>query len=759
MEYSGYLYEQNGFTLRILPYSDNIIRITYGEKSRFPCSSFIITAGEPKEQIGTLCKADKYHTIKTDHLTLTINLETLSIKYERADKTPLSTESEYLPRYLETYDIYHTTGGTAAERITADGIKASVTGGKKEFVRSAYHAKLSLIFSETETVFGLGSHEEGYSDIRGKFIPLYQENMRIALPYFVSSAGYAYLFDCTSFMTFDDRNGQGTMYFDSVEAMDYYFISGTDFDDICRGYRYLTGATPMLPKWAIGYIQSKERYTCAEELIKTVQEYRRRKVPLDLIVQDWQYWKDEAWGDKLFDHSRYPDLLELTETLHGMGAHLMVSIWPNMGSISENRREFESAGKLLNDGSTYNAFDKEAREIYWNQANQGIFRYGTDAWWCDSSEPFDAVWRGAERPEFPVRIKLSTDEFKKNLDDGIINAYSLVHSMGIYEGQRRTQSHKRVLNLTRSGYAGQHRYGTVVWSGDISASWETLRRQVHIAQNYIVCGEAYWNSDIGGFFVKKRDEWFWHGEYQDGCKDDSYRELYVRWLQFAVFTPMLRSHGTDTPREIWNFGERGDTFYDAIEAAIRLRYSLLPYFYSINAAVTFEGTMPLTPLALAFPADDTARHTTNEYMYGHEFLVCPVTKPMADKAQTIEIYLPSGGWYDFYTEEYYNGGCHVTVETSIMHIPLFIRAGSIVPTTEVMQYVDEKPDAPYEIVIYGGANGEFVLYDDDGDGYDYEKGRYARTFICYNASDGTVNEHTIGCPEYKHKMTYRIVEP
>ena len=757
MDRQGYFYQHGGYTLRILPYSDKIIRISYGEEKKFSSHSYIVTAEPPCGQIGYEEEYDTEYTIRTGSLTVRIKKENLSIQYERADGMPLSLESSVQERELKPYDMYRTFGGSTAERVTVDGVKSSMEGGKKEFLRSAYHAKLSFTFSEQETVFGFGNHEEGYSQIRGQLIPLYQENMRIALPYFVSSKGYAYLFDCTSFMTFDDREGKGSLYLDSVDVIDYYFIAGDNFDEVCRGYRYLTGSTPMLPKWAVGYAQSKERYTCADELLKTVTEYRKRGVPLDVIVQDWQYWKENAWGEKIFDSSRYPEPEKLTAELHRMGAHMMVSVWPNMSGDSENRREFEAAGKLLADGTVYDAFDEGARNLYWKQANEGIFQYGTDAWWCDSTEPFDAVWQGETRPELAERMKLSVDEFKKYMDDSLVNVYSLVHSMGIYEGQRRTNDKKRVLNLTRSGYAGQHRYGTVVWSGDVHASWETLRRQISIMQNYIACGEAYWNSDIGAFFVRKKHQWFWCGEYEDGCKDDAYRELYTRWLQFAGFTPMMRSHGTDTPREIWNFGEKGTKYYDAIEKAIRLRYALIPYFYSVHAAVTLEGTMPVRPLALAFPEDLDSHSATEEYMYGHEFLVCPVTKPMQDAGERMRIYLPKGGWYDFYTEEYYEGGCFIETELSIDRIPVFVRAGSIIPMTEVMQYVDEKPDAPYEIVIYCGADGEFVLYDDSGDGYGYENGRYVKTNIRYNGSTGVVEKMTEGKKEYQHKVAYRMV--
>lgn len=756
----------NDDTLRIAVYQGKIVRVTYGKAPDQVRNSMIVTAPMPDSLEIPLKtdETDQEYRISTDFMRICVDKKTLSVRYEHLDGTVLSRE---FGRSMEEYEIFHTVGGTLETRQTVDGIRASLKEGGQEFLRISNHGKLTLKFAEDETLFGLGSQEEGYPNLKGQFVPLYQENMRIALPYLVSSKGYAYLFDCTSLMTFDGTDRRyGRFTFDSVDAIDYYFISGTDFDEVCRGYRFLTGTTPMLPKWAVGYIQSKERYVSQENLLETAREYRKQRIPIDGIIQDWQYWPGNLWGYKCFDPARYPDPQAMTEELHRMNLHVMISIWPNMSGDSADRLELENAGKLLGDHSVYNAFDKEARKIYWRQAYEHLFRYGLDGWWCDSSEPFDAVWGGEIRPPLPERMKKSTDEFKKYIDDSLINAYSLMHSSGIYEGQRR-DSKKRVINLTRSGFPGQHRYGTIVWSGDVSATWETLRKQIHIAQNYIACGEAYWNADIGGFFVSKRFQWFWDGDFNDGVNDLGYRELYTRWMQFACFTPFMRSHGTDAPREVWQFGERGSMFRDAIEQTIRLRYMLAPYFYSVHAAVTFDGTMPVTPLALAFPGDRTAHGISNEYMYGHELLVCPVAHPMYYDADSTEIknsdrfitvYLPEGGWYDFYTEQYYEGGQFIRVPCTIERIPLFVRAGSIVPVAPVMQYVNENPDAVYEIRVYGGRDGKFTLYDDAGDGYDYENGEYTMVKLTYCEKTGQVQEQVCGKEDFRHPAVYKYIQ-
>ncbi len=752
-------------TLRIMVYTDKIVRVTYGKDLDAAPDSMMVTAdfGALPETAAATRETEQEYTVSTGALKAIVSKKTLDVRFTRPDGTLLSGSYGH---GLTEYEMFRTVGGNAETRQTVDGLRVSIKDGEREFLRTSNHGKLTLKFTENEELFGLGSHEEGYPSLKGQYVPLYQENMRIALPYLVSTKGYAYLFDCMSLMTFDATDRRyGRIRFDSVEVIDYYFLAGDDFDDICRSYRVLTGVTPMLPKWAVGYIQSRERYVSQKHILETAGEYRKIGVPIDCIIQDWQTWPGGLWGFKRFDPERYPDPKGMMDELHAMNMHMLISIWPNMSGESEDRLEFQKAGKMLGDGSVYNAFDEDARKIYWRQANDSLFKYGIDGWWCDSSEPYDAVWGGSERAPLPERMKQSTDEFKKYLDDSIINAYSIAHSRGIYEGQRGV-SEKRVINLTRSGFTGQHRYGTIVWSGDVSATWEALTRQVPIAQNYIACGEAYWNCDAGGFFVTQWQQWFGDGDYPTGKDDLGFRELYTRWLQFAGFTPFMRSHGTDTPREVWQFGERGTMFRDAIEETIHLRYRLAPYFYSVNAAVTFDGTMPITALGLAFPNDRTARKISGQYMYGHELMVCPVTHPMyynagsaeiADPDRYIDVYLPEGGWYDFHTEEYYEGGRYIRVPCSIERIPLFVRAGSIVPTSPVMQYVDEDPDAVCEVRVYAGRDGSFTLYNDAGDGYGYENGEYTAVKISYNDKTGEITEELSGTDAFKRRVEYRIV--
>ena len=740
-------------TLYVTAYGPRTVRLTWGKNPDELAESFIVTA-KAEDFPPVTARAEEGEdkvTVRAGELTVETDRKTPSVRIGTGDGALLSRVSRF---GLTEYDMVRTVGGSTELRQTVDGVRATVKDGEQVFLRKSHHGAVTFDFTEEETLFGLGSHEEGYPNLRGQFVPLYQENMRIAVPVFVSTKGYGVLIDCASVMTFDATDHRrGKLFLDSVDAVAVWIVYGGDFDGVCRELKRLTGTTPMLPKWALGYVQSKERYASQEELLSIGRAYREAGIPIDVIVQDWLYWDDGMWGNKHFNRERYPDPEALTDALHAMDLRLMVSIWPNLSGESEDRVELREAGHLLGDGSMVNAYDAAARAMYWKQAYEGLFRYGIDGWWCDSSEPFDAVWGGRERGPLPERMAKSVGEFKKYLDDSVLNVYSLHHSMGMYENQRAC-SDKRVVNLTRSGYAGQHRYGTVVWSGDCSANWETLRKQVRILQNYIATGEAYWNSDIGSFFASGGYEWFRDGDYPDGCEDPGYRELYTRWLQFAAFTPMMRSHGTNTPREVWRFGERGTAYRDAIEKAIRLRYALLPYLYSACAAVTFEGIMPVTPPALAYPKDREAAKASGEYLFGKELLVCPVTDP---GAEAVTVYLPEGGWYDYETEEFFKGGRYVRIPVTIDKIPLFVKAGSILPVAPPVQSTAELDGKSYELRIYAGADGQFTLYDDGGLDYFYEKGDCTAVTYRYRDADGTLEETVSGRPDWKHDVTVRII--
>lgn len=743
--------------LRLYPVTPDAVRITMTGRDHFlpepeGWDHTPIVPDKSPSSAYTVVQTEDFVTLKLRGCMLQIDLAGGAIRYLDSTGRELVREPRRGGKQLEETRILRhvfSQDGPVRETRTADGIK--ITGGAYTTVedRTAYRAKVEFVFGE-EALYGFGSHEEGEGNLRGRSRQLYQHNTKACVPCFVSSKGYGFLFDCRSLMTFQDDGVGSYVWMEAVDELDYYFLAGPDYPAVVHHYRALTGAAPMLPKWAFGYGQSKERYTCAAELIRVVEEYRRRKIPLSFVIQDWQSWPEGQWGQKSLDPDRYPDPAGMMARLHELGAALMISIWPNMSGMGENQRELLEQGGMLGNRSTYDAFSHKARDLYWKQAREGLFRYGIDGWWCDCTEPFEADWSGPCRPEPHERIRINSQAAKTYLDAGEWMAYSLCHSRGIYEGQRAETGEKRVVNLTRSSYAGQHRYATITWSGDVRANWETLARQIPEGLNFSASGEPYWNLDIGGFFAApSKREWYRAGAYPDGCEDLGYRELYTRWLQYATFLPMMRSHGTDTPREIWNFGEEGSPFYDAIARFIRLRMVLLPYLYSLAAQVSLRDGTFLTPLGLAFPDDPATFAVKDQFLLGPSLLVCPVVRPMyydvgsrplAQTEKTRQVYLPAGcGWYDFWTGIFYQGGSRISAEAPLDRIPVFVRAGSILPMGPAVEYPAQDPHPELTLQIYPGRDAAFSLYDDEGDSYRYEEGQYTLTDLRWCEADRTLN--------------------
>lgn len=761
-------------TLRIRFYSENTARITKTKRSEFKDCDYGITVADKTLEPHVDCYGNTYKAT-AGGITVMVDGESLALSFYNKDGTILLRDPDGAESELFEIDVYKYIPGERPASAAAGGVSSGVSSvtssgadavaviensidgprarsgnAALSFDRKAYRAVLPLGLTEDEAVFGLGSHEDGYGNLRGKKRYLYQNNMKAVVPVIISNAGWGMLFNCGCAMTYDDTGeyaGYAAIDFDCVEELDYYFMGG-GYDSVMREYRSLTGAAPLLPRWAFGYMQSKEHYQSADELIGIVSEYRRRRIPLDCIVQDWKSWSGNWWGDKNFDPARYPDPDGMMETLHKLGAHLMLSIWPNMTGGGPNEKEMKAAGFMLGNGINYNPFLPEARAMYWRQAYDGIFKHGVDAWWCDCTEPFEADWHGEKKPSEEDRFDITTGEAKKYLPRDMISLYSLYHSSAIYEGQRAC-SDKRVVNLTRSSWAGQHRNATITWSGDIAAKWETLRRQIPEGVNFAITGEPYWTVDIGAFFVVKRGPWFWDGDFEGGCDNNGYRELYTRWMQYGAFLPVMRSHGTDTPREIWRFGNDGEMFYEALRKYIYLRMSLVPYIYSIASNITLRGGSFMRPLALAYPKDAACAGVTEQYMFG-DIMVCPVCRPMyydekgeaiKDSSKHTDVYLPEGVWYDFNTGERHTGGKTISVYAPIDVMPLFVPAGAIIATTKPAQYDGEIAVPPVTITVYPGADGEFTLYNDAGDGYGYEKGEYAETPIKW---DDTERKLTIG---------------
>jgi alpha-D-xyloside xylohydrolase len=757
--------------LRISFVNPSIVRVSYIEADQFvdPVSSIItastsFAAFEVAEEKASVL-------VSTPALKLRISRASGAITFMDAAGHVLQQEPECggksLVRKAVFRNVYdHTRDVKTGQNI--DGARADGEVIDRVLDRKAFEAKLEFTFAADEALFGLGSHEEGYGNLRGKSQQLYQQNMKMVVPAFVSTKGYGLLWDCASAMVFHDDAYGSYWWAECVDQLDYYLIAGGNASAVAKNYYALTGAPPMLPRWAFGYVQSKERYVNGQEMIDIAREYRRRKVPLDVMVLDWKSWPDgPAWGQKSFDPARFPDPKAFIDELHEMGVKLMVSIWPIMSGECANQIELREQGLMLGNQSTYNAFDPDGRKRYWNQAKEGLFEHGVDSWWCDCTEPFEADWNGAVKPEPHLRMKKNTDKSKLYIDEGQINAYSLHHSQGIYEGQREATREKRVLNLTRSSYAGQHRYGTVSWNGDISATWDVYRRSIPEGVNFCSTGEPYWTLDIGAFFLRNDPErWFWSGDYETGCRglgiregveplendfgctDLGYWELYTRWLQYGCFLPMFRSHGTDAAREIWRFGEEGDRFYDVIAKFIRLRMQLLPYIYSVAAGVAESGQALLRPVAMEYPQDTKTFDLIDQYFFGPGLMVCPVIQPMYYEresrplegvSESRSVYLPEGsGWYDFWTKEWFEGGRTIEAAAPLETMPIFVPAGTILPMGPVAQHAGEMADAPLDLHIYAGADAEFVWYEDAGDGYAYESGECAWVTLNWNDAEQTL---------------------
>lgn len=745
----GLLLETEQGRLQLNVYSPRAIRIRYSQRQEFSERSSLMVIAQPDAHV-------PFHVqeitgcllFSTSNVRIEIDPQTFAFTYRDAANCLLTKEPARGGKTLEPTDVIVSDFSQALlseDLEKADGLRMRVDNVQKVVARQAYHTKLEFEWAEREALYGLGSHEEGLLNLRGQHQYLYQQNMHVVIPLLVSSRGYGILWDSYSMMKFHDDESGSFLWTDVDDELDYYFLYGPELDEIVHQYRHLTGQATMLPKWAFGYLQSKERYKTQDELLEVVREYRARGLPLDGIVQDWKHWAGNLWGQKSFDAERYPNPRQMVHDLHELHAKLMISIWPTLRRGGSDWTEMHQQGFLLGDQATYDAFNPAARALYWKQANEGLFSSGLDAWWCDCTEPFQADWKGAVKPAPQEQMRIDTEEAKTYLDPEYINAYSLLHSEGIYHGQRTVTQGKRVVNLTRSAYAGQQRYGTITWSGDIAASWDTLSRQIPAGLNFSIAGMPYWTLDVGAFFVKnKPEQWFWNGDFDNGIEDLGYRELYVRWFQYAAFLPMFRAHGTDTPREIWRFGNPGESVYDTLVKYLCLRYRLIPYIYSLAGQVTQNDYTMMRALPFDFRDDAQTYDIQDEYMFGPALLVCPVTTPMYYTANSVPItgvektravYLPSGSdWYDFWTGECYTGGQSIMANAPLETMPLFVRAGSILPIGPDVQYCDEKPDAPIELWVYPGRDGHFTLYQDEGDNYNYEQGQFATIPIIWDDS-------------------------
>lgn len=616
----------------------------------------------------------------------------------------------------------------------------------KDAGKDSYSVGQVFCLDPDEAIYGLGSHRDGGLNQRGRTWHLENENMEICIPLVHSIKGWALYWD--NFSSTDFEDGKDGMSLKSIvgDKEDYYFLYGKTPDGVVSKIRDLSGKAPLAPLWTFGYMQSKERYASAEELVGVLDRYREEQVPLDVVIQDWQYWGDNAhWNATEFLNPAFPDPAAMTRYIHSRGAHVLLSVWPSFGPQSDIFKELDAKGLLFdfetfpegNGVRVYDPWDPEARRIYFEHLDRGLFSKGIDGWWLDATEP--------------EHKKPTEDHFNAMTPEGsyrkMHNSFPLYSVGGFYDNFRQAHPDRRVLVLTRSSFLGLQRYGAYIWSGDIISSWDVLRYQVGSALNYTMTGLPYWNSDIGGFFPANN--------YPDGYKDPKYRELYVRWAQFGVLSAMMRSHGTQTPREIWRFGERGTKYYDAIEKAIRLRYSLIPYLYSQAGRITFEDASLMRPVLMDYPTDRNTWDLEDELLIGNDILGAPVL----GEGGVRDIYLPAGEWTEWWSGEKVQGGKSFKRDVPLDILPMYVKAGSIIPMGPDVQYTSQKGWDDIQLRIYPGADGAFTLYEDKGDGYGYEEGECSRISFTWDDATSTLR---IGSREgsfegMADKRTFRVV--
>jgi alpha-D-xyloside xylohydrolase len=504
----------------------------------------------------------------------------------------------------------------------------------------------------------------------------------------------------TPTLTWKLRDKQTTFRSINAKSLDYVVFYGKNTDEVIAGYRNLSGNVPMLPLWAYGFWQCRERYTSGKHLVSTIQEFRKRNLPVDVIVQDWQYWGKHGWGVPQFDTSHYPNPEKFIKELHDLNARFSISVWENIDKKSEVAKDYISKNLYIPNSPWIDIYNPETQKTHWNALNKNLFSLGVDSWWMDATEPENDALTG-KQTHF-------------GLGDFYRLTYPLFVSKAVYDGQRNTDPQKRVAILTRSAFAGQQRYGTINWSGDIGWSWDTYKRQIVAGLNYNLTGMPYWTTDIGGFFRPGR------GQYTD----TKYHDILTRWFQWGTFNPIFRIHGYQTETEPWKYG---DTVENNMRSMMNLRYRLMPYIYSEAWQVSKNGSTMMRPMVMDFANDAKAVEQPYQYMFGKAMLVAPVTAP----AVTWDVYLPKAAlWYDFWTGKSFTGGQTVTAAAPADKIPVFVKAGSIIPMGKLMQYTAEKANDTLEIRVYKGADATFSLYEDEGDNYNYEKGKY--TIIPFN---------------------------
>jgi alpha-D-xyloside xylohydrolase len=730
---SGVTLETASGLTRVEIWGDRIARVMHTPTTTLPVISSLAVTGTPAAVTWQFQNNGTYLLLSSS--SMTVRMETASGQVRFLDSAAATLLAE-------------STSGTT---LTATTVGSPAV--------ASYIVKQNFDLASGEAIYGLGQQQGGVMNWVGQSVVLQQKNMYVGVPVLLSNKGYSVLWDNPAVTTVDAgkaTSGKLSWSSEAGDAVNYYFCYGPEPDAAIAGYRALTGAAPMFGKWAWGFWQCKERYQTQTEILGVASQYRSLGIPIDGVIQDWRYWPDldsanpttTGWGSHLFDPTRYPDPAGMMNTLHAENVHLLISVWAKFdvtsaatGSVSiPNLQQLESVNGVFNPAIPYvypagqgkwlDPFRPAARQTYWSQISQKIFAKGVDGWWLDASEAeFSGNWG-----EFRT--------FNTALGPGakVYNAYPLMETTGVYEGQRAETSAKRAIILTRSAYAGQQRNAAITWSGDINGDWSTFANQIPGGLNFVSSGIPYWNTDIGGF----------------GSGDPStaaYAELFTRWFQYGAFCPMFRVHGTNYAKEVWRFPSATQPI---LKNFINLRYRLLPYIYSTAWKVTNEGYTMMRPLVMDFRNDANVNGIGNQYMFGPALLVNPVT---TQGATSRSVYLPAGtAWYDFWSGLKQDGGQTIQAGAPIDKMPLYLKAGSILPLGPFIQYATQSSD-PIELRVYPGANGSFTLYEDEGDNYNYESGSRATIPFTW---DETTQQLTIGqrsgsFPGMLANHTFRVV--
>ena len=711
----GAIFTMGTGPLKIQVCSDSVIRVLYAPTATFPQrTDYVVIKQKWPAAKWTMQSTDDAVILSTSLLKLTVTRKDGAIAYAEANSSPLVQE--------------------ASRRLTPEKVNGEDTYRAESFIS---------IYGSHEGLYGLGQHQAGVWNYRGESVDISQDNTNISVPLMLSSKGYGIFWNSTARSRFNNRF-PNYLYISSevADVIDYYFLYGPEFDKIIGSYRELTGQAPMFGKWAYGFWQCKNRYRSQEDILGIAKKYRDLHIPVDNIVQDWFWWNRK--GEFVFNKN-YPDPKGMIDQLHQENFHLMISIWPFFEPGSANYDYMEKKGWFVDKFkyakppyhtsgmAVYDATNPEARQYYWDLVNKGLFSIGADAWWMDTTEP---ETEGQER-NILLDHKLAVGSGNKYL-----NAYPLWDTAAVYQGQRSASEKKRVFILSRSAFAGSQRNAVTAWSGDIVSDWLSFRRQIPAGLNFSLSGGPYWTTDIGGFVAASP-------------ANPAFRELFIRWFQYGTFNPILRVHGTRTPdeNELWSYGPDAQAILVNFD---RLRYRMLPYIYSLAWKTTNEAYTPMRPLVMDFRGDEQAENIGDQFMYGPAFLVNPVTEPAIS---TRPVYLPQISWYDFWTGTASEGGRFINAMTPLDRLPLYVRAGSIVPLGPDEEWSTQKPADPLELRIYAGADGDFTLYEDENDNYNYEKGVYATIPLHWDDKGQmlTIGERKGQFPGMLENRSFRVV--